>query len=521
MANAKHPGASVPVEERVDCLVRWGTTLLASALAACGSVAESKDASPAADASTDPDAAPVCTPVGADVPDDMFEDSDCDGLDGDASEAVFVDPIDGHDTGDGSQTQPKAHLLGASGAFMTAASLGRQHIFVSTGVLSESATVVVPDGISVWGGYDAAQSWTRSDSIAHPLLDIADPTGVRFVGTPAPMTWDRIDVRAADATAEGASSYGVFMEATTNALVLSHSTVTAGDGATGTQSEAPDAPVTPEGADGGVGSGLIEATCCVAQLSDTCVAGPPGQNECAFAGGVGARCGAAGGAPTPGAGPMPGTAGGVREQGGPGGAGGAGDDAAVPAATFGTATIAGYTPAEGTVGTAGTAGSGGGGGGLDYQGWCSCNAFVAFPPGHGGGAGGCGGAAATAAGGGGGSFALFLFNANPTLDRVALVSSDGGNGGAGSLGGPGGAGGSGGGQPLSPVAGGNGGAGGTGGTSGGGLGGPSICLEKVGTSTPFLVTTPTCALGTGGLGGTSPNPAINGLNGLTSPERID
>ena len=90
-----------------------------------------------------------------------------------------------------------------------------------------------------------------------------------------------------------------------------------------------------------------------------------------------------------------------------------------------------------------------------------------------------------------------------------LVMATGGLGGAGGLGG---------GQPTATVAGGNGGAGGTGGTSSGGPGGPSICLAKIGTSSPELVTTPGCTLGTAGAGGTSPLPALDGLPGLSATE---
>jgi hypothetical protein len=63
--------------------------------------------------------------------------------------------------------------------------------------------------------------------------------------------------------------------------------------------------------------------------------------------------------------------------------------------------------------------------------------------------------------------------------------------------------------------------GGTGGTSSGGPGGPSICLEKVGTSTPALITAPNCELGAAGGGGTSPNTDINGLTGVVVAERTD
>lgn len=488
------------------------TTILcfAGALAACGHVKDADDASPpSSDASS-------CTPTGADVPDDMFQDANCDGIDGDASDAIFLDPINGADSYDGSQAKPKQHLLGTSGAFMAAIATNKHNIFVSTGTLSESATVLVPDGISVWGGYDAAQSWTRSDDIEHPLVDVADPTGVRFEKTATAMTWDRVDVRSADATADGASSYGVFMVMTTNDLVVSSSTFTAGNGGPGTDSTQPATPTTPLAANGGVGSGLYTSTCCVAVISDTCVPGAPGQNTCAFAGGVGTKCGT--GAATAGQGPAGGAAGLRQQQGGNGGPGGPGDSAAAPTVAFGPTTMDGYAAPQGTTGTDGKPGSGGGGGGMDYVGSCQCNTVISIPPGHGGAAGGCGGPAAPAAGGGGGSFALYLFDSSPTLDRVTLDSRTGGDGGKGANGADGGPGGIGGGQPTATVAGGNGGKGGKGGMASGGPGGPSICLEKAGSSTPNLVTTPTCMLGAAGAGGTAPDTTLNGPAGLAAEQ---
>ncbi len=486
------------------------------ALAACGHVKESDDASPPGD-----DAAPTvdaaCTPTGADAPDDMFLDQNCDGIDGDASTAVFVDPLNGNDAGDGLQAQPKAHLLGSGGAFAKALADGKSNIFISTGTLSESATVVVPSGLSLWGGYDAAQGWARSDAIAHPLLMVADPTGVSFQTIVAAMTWDRVDVQSANATAPGASSYGMFVASSTDALVISNSSVTAGDGAPGSASQAPAAPTTPLSANGLVGSGAYTAVCCQSIISDTCMAGQPGQNACAFSGGQGSPCGN-GGSPAAGGGPSGGAPGGLREQGKPGGAGTAGADATAPTAAFGASALAGYTPAQGTVGGAGAGGSGGGGGGLDYVGSCTCGSTISIPAGHGGAAGGCGGGPASAAGGGGGSFAIYLFDSGPTLDRVTLISGNGGKGGAGTRGGNGGPGGVGGGQPTATVAGGNGGAGGVGGTSSGGPGGPSICLEKAGSSAPTLVTTPTCQLGAAGNGGSSPSSNLTGVTGLKAEQ---
>lgn len=454
-----------------------------------------------------------------DLPDDAFQDTNCDGIDGNASDSVFVDPIAGSDTiGDGTRAKPLQHLTGTNGAIALAQSQSKHHILVSTGTVSESITVDVPDGLSVWGGYDAAQGWTRSDAIARPNVTVAAPTAVRVSTPTSTMRWDRIDVTAGDGVAPGESSYGIFVVGGTS-LTLSNTTVTAGKGAPGADSQTPAKESTPSAAKGGVGGGERVGICCVSTTSNTCAPGAAGQNSCAFAGGKGNPCGNPA-APVPGTGPSPGTGGGANSPGGPGGPGSTGTAAPAPTLALGSVATTGYTPAQGTMGGAGSGGSGGGGGGFNGPNGCTCNTTVTTLPGHGGGAGGCGGKPATAAGGGGGSFALFLADASPTIDRVKLVAGQGGDGGKGAVGGPGMDGGSGGGAGTS-VAGGAGGAGGTGGTSSGGPGGPAICLELAGTSAPTFTTVPTFVTGVAGVGGSSPDAALAGVAGIVATDRTD
>jgi hypothetical protein len=458
----------------------------------------------------------LCDPI--DLPDDTFKDSNCDGVDGDAADSIFVDPINGSDTsGDGTKAKPLQHLMGPAGAIALAKAQSKSHILVSTGALSESVTVEVPDGISVWGGYDASQGWQRSNAIARPRVTVTAPTAVRVSSPTSPMRWDRLDVTAGDAVAAGESSYG-FVVVSGSALTLTNTIVTAGKGALGTAATTPSKQATPAVANGSVGGGERVATCCVAQISNSCAPGAAGKNSCAFSGGAGNPCGAPA-APVPGKGPKPGKGGGPNSPGGAGGPGDPGTPAPVPTVAFGTVGTNGYTPAQGTTGGDGTAGSGGGGGGFNGPNGCTCNTLVTTKPGHGGGAGGCGGKPATAAGGGGGSFALFLFDASPTLDNVKLVAGKGGDGGKGVVGGPGMDGGLGGG--TNNVRGGDGGSGGPGAPSSGGPGGPSICLEQVGTSAPIYTTTPTFVVGSPGLGGSSPNAALKGVIGIVANERTN
>jgi len=467
-----------------------------------------------------PDLATPCTVGALDLPDDNFADVNCDGIDGDVSDAVFVDPTNGNDvSGDGTRTKPLQHLGGASGAVALALTQRKHQILVAAGTIAESAPVALFDGLGVYGGYNAAANWARSDANAHPVVAVTGTNvGIKVPAQTVPMQWDRVDVTVAAATAPSSSTYAMLV--LDGALfTLSSSTLTAGDGAPGTDATSPAKPPTPPSANAGVPSGNYNAICCQSVVSDTCMAGVPGTTACGgFPGAHGGKCGDGTPQDTAG-GPSPGANGGLNAPGTVGGNGANGMDAPALTSSFGTVAATGYTPPAGTAGAPGLPGSGGGGGGIVYGGSCSCGANITIFGGAGGGAGGCGGPPGTAAGSGGGSFALFLWNANATLDRVRLIAGNGGKGGNGAAGAPGMTGGLGG--VNSPTSGGNGGNGGKGGTSSGGAGGPSICVEQAGSSTPVLTTTPDCTTGVASAGGMSPNPALAGPAGIVAASRVN
>jgi len=124
---------------------------------------------------------------------------------------------------------------------------------------------------------DASLAFYR-DTLGFEVRNDVAFGGMRWltVGPPAqPGTSIVLQPPAAD---PGASSYGMFVASSTDALVISNSSIAADNGAPGTNSAAPAAPTTPTSANGLVGSGAYTATCCVAAVSDTCMAGQPGQN---------------------------------------------------------------------------------------------------------------------------------------------------------------------------------------------------------------------------------------------------
>jgi hypothetical protein len=94
----------------------------------------------------------------ADVPDPAHEDSNGDGIDGLRCGPVFVSP-GGADSNPGTIDAPM-RTIGA--ATLLARSLAPlRDVYVANGDYQE--TVVLEGGVNLYGGYDAAAGWARSD----------------------------------------------------------------------------------------------------------------------------------------------------------------------------------------------------------------------------------------------------------------------------------------------------------------------------------------------------------------------
>ncbi len=104
-------------------------------------------------------------PGATDTPDMAFEDTNCDGVDGDLAKAVFVAPT-GSDSNSGTLASPKK-TINAAIIVATAAS---KDVYVGGGTYPESLGLV--SGVSIYGGYVAAPgraSLTRRRSSVAPL----------------------------------------------------------------------------------------------------------------------------------------------------------------------------------------------------------------------------------------------------------------------------------------------------------------------------------------------------------------
>ena len=454
---------------------------------------------------------------GFDVPDVDGIDDDCDGVDGDADTAIFVDLDKGDDANPGTMAEPKRHIQ----AGIDAQEAGF-HVLVGNRTYSESLTL--SDGVSVYGGYDATQGWVRTTARA---VVHGGTTAITAHNISSTTVLDSLSVVAASATKSGASSYGLHA-LNASGLQLSRVDITAGNGAPGQ-----DGVAGASGSNGSSGTAGQHG----GDGTDSYGYGGFGGSGCSGnkggnggRGGYGNQTGYSG---SPGLGPNYGAGGsggfgrdqslfngcddaGTGYSGKTGGGGANGADGP-GGGSAGSLSSNYWSPSNGSDGANGTAGSGGGGGG--GGGGTNCSQDDRGAGGGGGGGGGCGGTGGTGGGGGGGSFALFLVNSSPHLDHLTLTAGNGGHGGSGGAGGTGGSGGTygGGGTGLDNGGdgghGGHGGSGGHGGAGGGGGGGESWCIYRH-NSALILDSGVSYITGSGCVGGASAgHPGATGAHG--------
>jgi hypothetical protein len=473
---------------------------------------------------------PVCNPMeGAELTDDPdpdFYDSDCDGQDGTASLAVFVDTqfAQANDQNPGT---PDAPVKTLARGIQLAQMLGKPHVYVSKGNYFE--VVALQQGVKVFGKFDRETGWTRSHTNVTQIQ--GGTTSVTCAGVTSPTTLSGFSVRAQSNPQPGGSSIAVLIN-NCPGLLLEDLTIAAGDGGSGASGLNGNTGAT--AANGEKGSSGCEYDwefpCLIGcGECDRPGAGKAGLSPCGQhggAGGIGGQSDNAGVTGQPGVGGAPGGGGGGKTGDGQPGSNGATGGAGGPGTgggSLGALTAGGYVVAGGGDGVNGTNGGGGGGGGSgggdDPDLFNCCMTYGSS--GGGGGGGGCGGEGGKGGGGGGASIGLAVVYGGLTMRDVVIKPGKGGNGGAGGLGGLGGNGGVGGAggdkgddddQGLG-AKGGNGGPGGKGGNAGGGGGGPSmgvfcgtnVLLDKQDVTVDFGSAMP-------GIGGASSNsPGATGL----------
>ena len=496
----------------------------------------------------------ACTSSGVDAPDyPLFIDSNCDGVDGDASASIFV-ATTGADTNVGTRQSPK-RTIGAAIVAADAAS-PKKAVLVATGTYAESVTM--RGGVSVYGGYDANTNWSRAaanltiisgGSTAVTAQNLTQATELQFVRVVA------ANATGTEANGDGRSSVAVRLVNSMAGLTVNGCDLKAGAGSAGAAgTPGSTGAIGPTG--GNAGAGGATPTARGTGATGTCGGsggdGAFGVNGTTMGntGIIGGTVAGGGTAGNPGSGGSAGSCGTTSASNGnpappvtaPGGAGNPGLNAAA-GSVMGVIDIAGlYVPPPGLAGSVAKPGGGGGGGGSGggtaggTNFFCTDCSGIDSGGGGGGGAGGCGGTPGVGGRGGGGSFAVTSTSSSLTLTATTMSTAAGGNGGNGGNGGAGGSGGPGGSGALGQVrssgcnthnggtgaTGATGGQGGTGGGGSGGPGGPSICVLVSGNSP--ATTGNTCLNGAGGPGGTggsnSLQPAASGITGTSSQQLV-
>ena len=459
-------------------------------------------------------------PGALDFPDGSFLDSNCDGIDGDESRAIFV-ANNGTNTplaeGGGTPASPMQTIEFA----LTQVGGGKDQLYISEGTYNEQVRIV--DGISMWGKFSPTAGWTRSDLSTTRISGNRQTTfallGLEGLNITSPTIIGDFELSTSGFVAEARTNYAVYCN-NCGGVVFERNTIIAGLGGSGRDGFGGDSGLDGgNGADGANGNG-----------DNATLPAPGGTGGFSTCGSLGGRGGNGGQGLSNGSNGQGGLGVGAG-FGGPGGVFsecsllgtctpiGNGESGASGAAgtlgahggggSGGTVTVGFWVAQSGLSGTAGTHGSGGGGGG---GGGGQGGATVVDGTGNGGGgggAGGCGGNPGTGGIAGGGSFGIFLHNSTGVVLAENNVSSGtGGPGGSGGVGGAGGAGGSGGNgaqQDIGEVGqGGNGesgGAGGQGGHGGGGAGGVSFSIGL--SNTTVDSSNNVLTHGTGGAGGLS------------------
>jgi hypothetical protein len=498
-------------------------------------------------------------PATADAPDGSYADENCDGIDGDVADGVFVAPSGSDSSSCGLSAVSPCQTI--SHGIARAALESRHHVFVQAGTYPEVA--VLADGIHVWGGYDTG--WQRGPHAdpAHRVVisggqDVAsgESMAVRARDILQAVTLGDLVIDAPDAVGtvnrNGRSSYGVHVQNAT--LRLERIAILGGNGAAGSEgADGADAEVVqrqPQMNGGVGGDGREYSTVC--DTTSTGGAGPRGTNTCAQSpsqrdmdagpGGAGGQmdtdCGWCGSCGTCGncdarSGQNGSNADFVLGSAGLRGFGSSasssclpatdphGKDGAVSNGAGGLRQAGGFTAngfwyaRAGLAGATGANGGGGGGGGGSAG--CDDGTDAYGPGGGGGAAGGCAArAGGQGGGGGGGSFGVFVASGNVTLAACAITRGIGGNGGRGGAGGRGQDGGLGGGPGANPGAApaGRGGNGGHGGHAGGGAGGQGGRVAGI-AWLPGAMVTQDCTMSGGVPGAAGPG----GLHAPAAPLR--
>jgi len=196
---------------------------------------------------------------------DTYGDANCDGIDGEVANGIFVAKNGDDAIGTGTIDDP---VLTVQQGIELAIEGNRPHVYVATGVYSES--VMLEPGIHVFGGYSVdfeLRNPAINQTVIMGLPYVADvPGAVNCIDIQdIPATLSGFHVFGGDAIEEGGSSYAIYVRNCNDAVKFVSNVVVAGNGRDGISGfDGGDGSV---GKDGSVGEGAYDI------LHDKCVGG--------------------------------------------------------------------------------------------------------------------------------------------------------------------------------------------------------------------------------------------------------
>jgi hypothetical protein len=297
----------------------------------------------------------ACTPTaGVDLPDLNKTDSDCDGIDGDRSAAVFLSP-QGSDSANG--LTPAAAVSSLSRALLAATLNARSQVWVVSGTYTQSASVGLVNGVGIYGGYTT--SFLSRDNTRATFSSTA-ATALEARNLTLPTTLQQIDLITSDRAGAGQATMTLIVQNSGAHLKLERVQITAGRGGSGaaggagTTGLAGSNGADASGSGGGGGGSLGGGGGAGGRAQSDGLAGSPGASN-------GSACGGLGGAGSGTSGL--GCADGNPRAGGNGGSGCAGAQGSQGAGGGASGLWSGITWSPSGGGGGGVGGSGGGGGG--------------------------------------------------------------------------------------------------------------------------------------------------------------
>nr|MBP8972059.1 DUF1565 domain-containing protein [Myxococcota bacterium] len=237
-----------------------------------------------------------CTYLGADdLPDADMIDRNCDGIDGDAANSVFVDVENGDDEDNtlGDMRHPFKTINAAIN--FSFEKPNKPPVLVSKGQYQEQ--IVMRDGVSIYGAYDAANNWSRD--LARNRTSIVwagqEPLAVRAViaeNITSQTVIQGFNIGAQGSVQQSGSSYGIYVFQVNSGLVIEHNEIQSGNGMDGKNGLAGKHGF--NGETGGVGSASFEYEhgplgwiCNVQDYNSTMRPGTGGASPCGATGGTG------------------------------------------------------------------------------------------------------------------------------------------------------------------------------------------------------------------------------------------